>query len=92
MSAVASVEKDLDAIRKRDAALADSALAAVALQMAYELDSIENKGHAKSVCAKELRETLDRLRDLAPKERKKDSIDELAKQRARRRGAAASNM
>ena len=92
MSAVAAVEKDLDLIRKRDPDLAESALAAAALQMAQELDSFENKGHAKSMCAKELRDTMDRIRDLAPKQKRKDQVDQLAEQRARRRSAKAQNL
>jgi len=77
----AAVKRDLEAIRRRDPELAESALAASALALAREMDS------KTLVRAKELRETLDRLRQLAPPEQKEDGVDELNDRRAKRRTA-----
>ena len=87
MSVVAATEKDLAEIRKRDPDLADGALAAAALQMAAEVDSFENKGHAKSLCAKELRDTMAVIRDLAPKKARNDRVDEIKAKREKRRAS-----
>lgn len=76
---------------KRDLAelgdLADSALAASALALARELDDDSNSATSKSMCARALKETLDRLRELAPPKREADGVDELKAERERRRAA-----
>ena len=90
MGVVAAVERDIAEIRKRDPALADSTLAATALVLAQELDDFDNSATSKSMIAKELRESMDRLRELAPKQKAKDQIDRVAEQRAKRRGKAAA--
>jgi len=84
MSVVAAVTRDLGELRRRAPDLADSALAASALALAAEIDSQGNSATSKSMCARELRDTLDRLRDLAPKQEEKDDLDDLAARRARR--------
>jgi hypothetical protein len=88
-SVAEAVQRDIEAIRRRDADLADSALAASALALACEIDAEGNSATSKSMCARELRDTLDRLRELAPKTKTKDRVDDLSDRRAKRRGAAA---
>lgn len=90
MSVVESVERDLKEIAKRDKALAGSALAATARQLAQELDDPGNSATSKSMCAGRLMEAMDRLHELLPPEEEQDSLDELARRRAKRRGAAAT--
>lgn len=84
----AAVERDIAEIAKRDKRLAESGLAAAALALARELDKPKNSATSKSMCAKALRETLDRLRELTPPERTMDGIDDLAAKRATRRDTA----
>ncbi len=89
-SVVDATEKQLAGIRERNADVADSALAAAALRMAYELDHPYNSATAKSYCIKELRQSMDRLLELAPAgEGEKGALDELkARRRAQRKSAA----
>lgn len=89
MSVEAAVEKDLAAIRVRDEALADSALAASALVLARELDDPGNSATSKSMCARALQDHLERLRELLPPKREKDRADEIAERRKRRLARAA---
>lgn len=89
MSVLESVERDLERIAELDASLADSALAALAQQLAKELDSSGNSATSKSMCARALMDALERLQELAPSEKEKDRVDELAEKRDRRRGTAA---
>jgi hypothetical protein len=84
MSVIEAAEREVEAIRKRDTDLADSALAASAIALAYEIANPYNSATSKSMCAREMRDTLDRLRELAPEERKADDLDDLAARRARR--------
>lgn len=81
----AAVERDLNEIAKRDKPLSESALAMSALRLAREMDNSGNSATSKSMCAKSLQEAMRELRDLAPVERKKDNIDQLAAKRAKRR-------
>lgn len=89
VSVVEAVERDLRALALLDAALAESALAAAALALARELDNPRNSATSKSMCARALTETLDRLRELAPEESKEDRLDELTARRAERIGRRA---
>lgn len=75
-SVVAGVRRDLEAIARRDPALARSSLAATALSLARELDA--DDARSKAMAARELRETMDRIRALAPAESAGDDVDELA--------------
>lgn len=75
-------------IAKRDRALAESALAASAIALSYEIQNPFNSATSKSMCARELRETMSKLRELAPPEQKKDALDELKARRASRRKTA----
>lgn len=85
MSVREAVERDLAQIRTRSRELAESALAASALVLAGELDSAGNSATSKSMCAKALTETMDRLRELSPPRRELDDLDDLAARRERRR-------
>ena len=83
MSVVEAVNRDL---ARMPGDLRDSALAATALAMAEQLDG-DNSATSKSMCAKALLDTMAVLRGLAPPERVKDDVDQLAeKRRARRAG------
>jgi predicted RNA-binding Zn ribbon-like protein len=83
-----AVERDLDRLRGRDAELAESALAASAVALAREVDSGRNSATSKSMCARELREVMDRLWELAPEKMQGDGLDELNARRTARRSAA----
>lgn len=84
-----ATQADLDEIAKRDPSLARSGLAASALALAREMDD-DNSATSKSMCARALREALDRLRELAPAERKKDRLDELSTRREARLARSAT--
>ena len=90
MSVFEAVEKDLAALRERDASLADSALAATAKVLAQELDSARNSATSKSMCARALHDVMDRLRELTPAAKEADRVDEIAHRRARRVGGAGA--
>lgn len=85
----AAVTRDLEELAERDPKLARSTHAATALALARELDA-ENSATSKSMCAKALNETMDRLRELAPPEQTKDEVDELGEARERRRARKAA--
>jgi hypothetical protein len=76
-----AVQRDVERLRGRDPILADSGLAALALEMASLID--ERRG-SPSECGKVLKDALAELRELAPAERKKDRIDDLAERRRER--------
>lgn len=75
----AAVEFDL---KKLPAELAGGALAASALALAREIDHAGNSATSKSMCARALTETLEKLRALAPAEKEADKLDDLARRRA----------
>lgn len=83
-----AVRRDLADLAKRDRDLATSALAANALQLAREMDS-ENSATSKSMCARALNETMEKLRELAPPPADPDAVDELLERRAARLAKAA---
>lgn len=78
-----AVRRDLADLAKRDRDLATSALAANALQLAREMDS-KNSATSKSMCARALNETMEKLRELAPPPADPDAVDELLERRAAR--------
>ena len=82
-----AARRDLEALARRSPELAESALAASAVAMAFELEHPFNSATAKSMCARALREALRELRELAPAEEVKDGIDKIAEQAAKRRAA-----
>ena len=77
-------------LKKRDKRLAESGLAEMARALARGIDNTENSFTSRSIAAKELRDTMSVLRDLAPAEAKHDKVDELAKRRADRLAARGS--
>lgn len=83
-----AVERDLAEIAETDERLAESALAATASALAYELEHPYNSATAKSMCAGRLIEAMERLRELAPPRKEKDRVDEIAEHRAARRARA----
>lgn len=85
-----AVERDLEKVRAGDEVLADSALAATALQLAFEMDHPYNSATSKSMCAKVLRDLLTEIRAMAPPAKKSDTIDALAARRAERHGRDAA--
>lgn len=88
---VPAVQRDLKKLAERDPDLARSSLAASALALAREMDNPKNSATSKSMCARSLIETLDRLEEAAPDEQQEASpLDELKARRAARRAAAAS--
>lgn len=85
-----AVVQELAAIRKEKPEVADSAIAATALRMAYELDNPYTSATAKSMCAKALHQAMDHLTEEAPPgETKKGRLDELREEREEKRRAAA---
>jgi len=86
ITVVASVKRDLAALGDRG--LAVSGLAAVALELAAQMDDKTNSATSKSMCARALSEVLAQLRGLAPVEVEDDRLDDLASRRADRRAAA----
>jgi hypothetical protein len=85
LSVVEAVSRDLEQMGP----LGSGALAASALALAAELDDPDNSATSKSMCAKALLDLMNRLRDLAPPQRERDAIDDLAERRARRRAGVA---
>lgn len=83
--------REVAGVRSRDPELADSALAASAVALAYEIAHPWNSATSKSMCARELREHMDRLRELLPPEEDRNPVDDLRVRRtARRAGMAAA--
>lgn len=87
VSVFAAVERDLALL---DKSLAESSLAASALTLAAEMDAPGNSATSKSMCAKALLETMDRLRKMAPAVAASDGLDELTSKREGRLARAAS--
>lgn len=84
LTVVGAVRRDLADIRLRAPAVASSTLAMSALALAREMDEEGNSATSKSMCARALLDTMDRLRELCPPEEKTDGVDELRRRRERR--------
>lgn len=80
----AAVGRDIRELARRDQKLAKSGLAASAIALAREIDIPKNSATSKSMCARALAETLERLRALAPPAEEADGIDDLASRRTAR--------
>lgn len=83
--------QELNVIRTTSAEVADSALAAAALRMAFEIDHPYNSATAKANCVSELHKVMDKLHELADEAGKAGSggkADELRARRAKRRAAS----
>jgi hypothetical protein len=83
------VNRELAALKKLDKDLAIGALAATAKALAREIDDPDNSPTSKATCARALADTLTALRDMAPKNRAQDGVDELRDRRAARRAGSA---
>ena len=83
LTVTAAVERDLAEIAKSDPNLAISGLAALAIALAHKMDG-DMADTAVPMCAGQLRDTLNRLRELCPPEQKPDELDDLAARRAAR--------
>lgn len=89
-SVIEAAERSVDAIRSRDGDLGESALAASAVALAREIENPYNSATSKSMCAREMRDTLDRLLQLAPEKVEADGLDDLAAAREKRRSRGAA--
>lgn len=81
---VGAAEGEVEKIREVDATLAESSLAATAIALAFQIESPGNSATSKSMCARELRDTMDRLRELMPESREADGVDDLTARREAR--------
>ena len=84
MSVVGGVELNLADLASRSSSLAVSALAQSALELARQMDDPGNSATSKSMCAKALMETLERLYSMAPPKMEQDGVDDLSDRRAAR--------
>jgi hypothetical protein len=84
VSVVAALQRELEGMPRM---VAEGALAAQALVMAAQLDDPEVSATAKSMCSKDLRETMAALRAVAPAKRETDGIDRLRDEVAAKRAA-----
>jgi CRP-like cAMP-binding protein len=82
-----AVTANLERIAERDERLAQSPLAAMALELARQLDA-DRSATSKALVSKELRELLASLEVLAPAEKPKDGIDDLNERRRRKSRAS----
>lgn len=83
-----AVERELKRLPKD---LADSGLAAAALALASDIDNSDTRPTARSMCNRELRENLERLRRMAPPREETDWLDELTARRDARRASASAH-
>jgi hypothetical protein len=81
VSVLEATKRDIEEIAKRDRSLAESALAALALALAAEMDKPSNSATSKSMCGKTMLDALKMLRELVPEVREASPLDEI---RARR--------
>ena len=81
-----AVERDLALM---PTALATGGLAITALALAREIDAPTNSATSKSMCARSLLETMDRLRALTPVDQEADGLDDLARRREARRAGGS---
>lgn len=83
LTVTGGIVRDLEDIASRSPELSRSGLAMTALALAREMDS-ESSATSKSMCATALVNVMDRLRELAPPDEKRDGLDDLASRRAAR--------
>lgn len=83
-SVKASVERDLAELAKRDPSIPNGSLAATAIELAKQLDNPKNSATSKSMCAKSLSDTMDRLNELAPPKKEGDRLDAIKGRAARK--------
>jgi hypothetical protein len=87
-SVVAATEHEIRALAAVVPGLAVCALSAAALELARQMDADGNSATSKSMCARELRETMGLLRGMAPEEREESPLDEIRARRAAKIEAA----
>lgn len=80
----AAVRGELETMAGRAPEIRGTALAALAVAMAREVDDPGNSATAKSMCAGRLIDAVDRLRATVPAEIQADGLDDLAARRDRR--------
>lgn len=90
VSLVDAVGRDVAALVVRAPALRDSALVAVALALAAEVDRPGNSATSKSLCARCVVDAMERLREMAPPVALDDAVDDLASRRSERQARAAA--
>jgi hypothetical protein len=74
----------MERLRKRDANLADSSLAASAVAMAFEIDHPFNSATSKANCQARLQEAMRELYALAPAEEKGGKLHDIRDARTAR--------
>jgi hypothetical protein len=84
------VDREIEAIATADPELARSGLAGMARALALELENPYNSATAKAACAGQLRDTLARLRELAPPEQKASGLDAIKDGRGARLDGGAT--
>jgi hypothetical protein len=88
----AAVQADLEELG--ELSRASRSLVASAFALARQLDAGDVSAAAKASCARSLRETMDRLRELAPADAGAgaagDALDQLRERRESRRAGAAA--
>ena len=84
LTVTSAVARDLAQMAARDPLLARSSLAMAALALAREMDDPDNSATSKSMCARALLDTMDRLAELCPPLRKGNAVDLLTAQREER--------
>jgi len=82
---VEAVRRDLAALKRRDKQLAEGALAQAALALAARIDDPDNSATSVSMCARELRDHMNRIWELAPAETRDNRVDDLSTRREQRR-------
>lgn len=88
VTVVEALEQDVQALG--DLPAGSAAIVASAFALARELDD-KNSATSKSMCARALREAMDRLRELAPPKQRIDALDELSTRRSTRRAKAKAS-
>lgn len=83
-SVAAAVTDELKLMADRAPEIRGTALAALAVALAREVDDPDNSATSKSLCAGRLIDAVDRLRQMVPAEVQADGLDDLAARRDRR--------
>lgn len=84
-----AIDGELAELRTRAPDAADSATAAAARSLAFELENPYNSLTSKAMATRELRESMSQLHALAPPKHERDGLDDIAAQRAKRRAGGA---
>lgn len=90
VSVLESTERMLEELGKRAPGVAASPEAALALELAAQLDDQSNSATSKGMNSKEFRETMAALRAMAPAKQDNDRVDEVNRKRRQRRRRSAA--